>query len=545
MSVARSSLLFSLGTLVSRFAGLLRDRIVLSVFGASELMSGFIIAFRIPNMLREMLAEGALGSSFTKVYSELATKDKERARLLLLDALILMTIASIIICIIGIIIAPYLVKLMTSEAESGPQMIAVATGLTRLLFPFLGCMILGAICMGALHQKGTFFLTSVSPVFFNIFNILGALFFAKWLDVYGPEWIEKWIAPKAITGFTLGVLLGGLGQLLAQLYGIWSELSAAWQTYHLRSPWTPDIRKMLLLMGPMALAASAGQIRTVINNYFATTAGAGAVVWLDSAFRLLQLPIGLFGVAISSAVLPALSKALAAAGGRVNEKASLEIQNAVELVLWLMAPCFAFYAVNNVDVVKCLLQSGHFKAYDAEQTGSALFAYSFALLGYGLSKVMTSFYFALERTRFALYVSLATIVFNASINWYLVSHHGHTGLAWGYSVTQTLSIGLLVYGMRGHHITINRTKGLKSFGLLTLAILLSVAVMEFALRSIRDRHLFQSGLVWVDSGLVLLINGTLCLAIFATFGLSYLRLTPQKAWAKLAQRRRSPRSSAK
>jgi len=303
------------------------------------------------------------------------------------------------------------------------------------------------------------------------------------------------------------------------------------------------MRKMLLLMGPMALAASAGQIRTVINNYFATTAGAGAVVWLDSAFRLLQLPIGLFGVAISSAVLPALSKALAAAGGRVDPKASLEIQNAVELVLWLMAPCFAFYAINNIDVVKCLLQSGHFKAYDAEQTGAALFAYSFALLGYGLSKVMTSFYFALERTRFALYVSLLTIAFNASINWYLVSHYGHTGLAWGYSVTQTLSIGLLVYGMRGHQIAINWPKALKSLSLLSLSIVLSMALMTVCLGWIGGGDFFHSGLVWLDSGLVLLINGTLCLTIFVTIGLFYLRLTPPKAWAKLVRRRRSPRSS--
>jgi len=196
-------------------------------------------------------------------------------------------------------------------------------------------------------------------------------------------------------------------------------------------------------------------------------------------------------------------------------------------------------------VVKCLLQSGHFKAYDAEQTGAALFAYSFALLGYGLSKVMTSFYFALERTRFALYVSLVTIAFNASINWHLVSHHGHTGLAWGYSVTQTLSIGLLVYGMRGHQIVINWTKGLKSLGLLTLSIVLSMALMEISLGWIRERDLFHSGLVWLDSGLVLLINGTLCLAIFATIGLFYLRLTPKKAWTKLTRRRRSPRPSVK
>ena len=543
MSVARSSFLFSLGTLVSRFAGLLRDRIVLSVFGASDMMSGFIIAFRIPNMLREMLAEGALGSSFTKVYSALSVADKERARKLLTDALLLMTIVSIVVCTLGIIAAPAIVKLMTSESESGPEMIRVATGLTRILFPFLACMILGAIAMGALHQRGTFFLTAVSPVFFNIFNILGALFFASWMDRYGPDWVEVWIAPKAITGFTIGVLCGGLAQLLAQLYGIWGEIRLGWRDYAWHLPWSPDLKKMLLLMGPMALAASAGQIRTVINNYFATTAGPGAVVWLDSAFRLLQLPIGLFGVAISSAVLPTLSRALAAAGGRVDLAASREIQHAVELVLWLMTPCFAFFAINDVHVVRCLLQSGHFTALDANQTGAALFAYSFALLGYGLSKVMTSFYFALERTKFALYVSLITIAFNASINWYLVAHHGHTGLAWGYSVTQTLSIGMLIYGMRGHGISIVWPSALKSMILLAGAALVSMLLMHLTLSLLVERRVFQTGLVWLDSGLILLINGTLCLVCFGTLGLFYLQLTPRTAWAKLAQKRRRPKSS--
>lgn len=543
MSIARASLFFSLGTLVSRFAGLLRDRIVLSVFGASDTMSGFIIAFRIPNMLREMLAEGALGSSFTKVYSGLAVADQARARKLLLDALVLMTVVSVVVCTLGIIAAPAIVRLMTSEAESAPAMTAVATGLTRLLFPFLACMILGAIAMGALHQRGTFFLTSVSPVFFNIFNIIGALFFSSWMVSYGPDWIETWIAPKAITGFTIGVLCGGLAQLLAQLYGIWSEVREAWRDYDWHLPWSSDLKKMLLLMAPMALAASAGQIRTVINNYFATTAGAGAVVWLDSAFRLLQLPIGLFGVAISSAVLPSLSRALAAAGGKVDQRSSREIQNAVELVLWLMAPCFVFYAINDVHVVRCLLQSGHFKAHDANQTAAALFAYSFALLGYGLSKVMTSFYFALEQTRFALYVSLITIAFNASINWYLVDQFGHTGLAWGYSVTQTLSIGLLVFGMRGQGISVNWSDALKSLATLTVAATLSLLLMQISLSLITEHHLFHTGLVWLDSGLILLVNGLLCVLVFASLGLFYLQLTPHAAWAKLTNRRRRPKSS--
>jgi putative peptidoglycan lipid II flippase len=393
--------------------------------------------------------------------------------------------------------------------------------------------------MGALHQRGAFFITSASPVFFNVFNILGALLFSEWLERYGPAWIDVAIAPRRITGFAIGVLCGGAAQLLLQVVGATKELKAALGEYRWHIPWSSDLRSVLILMGPMALAASAGQIRTVINNYFATTAGSSAVVWLDSSFRLLQLPIGLFGVAISSAVLPPLAKAIGAAGGKVDRLASRQMQHAIEMVTWLMAPCLAFYAVNSLDVVRCLLQSGHFGAEDAHQTARALFAYSFALPGYGLSKVMTSFFFALERTRYALAVSLITIAANTSMNWYLVSHFGHTGLAWGYALTQTLSIALFVYGMRGQGIQVEWRPFARSMLLLGGAVLLSLGVMSLVAHLWDLGSFLKTGSPLLDSGALLLVNGLLCVSIFGGLAMFYLKLTPRSAWSKLRRRRRS------
>lgn len=537
MSIAKSSFLFASGTLISRVAGLVRDRAVLAAFGASEVAEGFTIAFRIPNMLREMLAEGALGSSFTKVYSGLYTTDPARAKRLLWDAMVLMTLVALIVCAIGAFLSPWVVRLTTADTEQRQVLIATATGLTRLLFPFLGFMILGAICMGALHQRGRFFITAVSPVPYNIFSILGAVLFSKLFVTYAPDWVERVFAGKAITGLAVGVLLGGMAQFLVQLVGIWKELLEG-RHAATGSFFSPDVRKMLWLMAPMSLAASAGQINTMINQYFATTAEQGAVVWLYSSFRLLHFPIGIFGVAIGAAVLPSLSRALAKTSSIVNAEASLEMQNAVELVLWLMTPCFVFYVVNNLEVVRCLYQSGHYTAYDSEQTAVALNAYSYALISYGLSKVMTSFYFAMERTRFALKISLINVVTNAIANYLLVHRYGHEGIAYGYSLTQGLGVAMLIFGMRGHGVTLNRSRLYRSIGFMVLAGVAAGCVMRGVLMMSEGMPSMATLPVWLSSGLILLVNGVICLAFFFGLGLVCLRLTPKAAWEKLSRRRR-------
>lgn len=536
MSVAKSSFVFAGGTLISRVAGLVRDRVVLAAFGSSELMSGFLIAFRIPNMLREMLAEGALASSFTKVYSSLNATDPDRARKLLRDAFLLMSVVALGVCALGIVAAPWIVQLITSEGESSRVMVETATGLTRLLFPFLGFMILGAVAMGALHQSGRFFITSVSPLLFNVFSIIGALVLARYFPEYAPDWVEKAFADKAITGLAVGTLLGGMAQSGLQLWGIGRELRQGFRAS--AGPfWSEDVKKMLLLMGPMTLAASAGQINTVINSYFATTAEQGAVTWLYASFRLLHFPIGIFGIAISSAVLPALSRALARAGGAMGLEASREMQNAVELVLWLMTPCFVFYVVNDLQVVQCLYQSGRYTPNDSLQTAIALHAYSYALISYGLSKVLTSFYFAMERTKYALKVSLFTMAANAAANYFLVAKYGHEGLAYGYSVTQALSVLLLIVGMSGNGVHIESFRFFRSMGLMVSAAVLAAGAMRLVLLGSGDLQLLADLPIWLSSGVLLVVNGSLCVAVFLGAALVCLKMTPKRALDLLRRRR--------
>ena len=179
-NLTKSSLLFAAGTFLSRVTGLLRDIIVTAFFGAGIMLDAFLIAFRIPNLFREMLAEGALANAFTKVFAELFESDPKRAKQFFADTLLLVTLVGMIISVTGILLAPSFVNLMTSFSEPDPQLVENATHFTRILFPFLAIMMVGAIFAGALHQYGRFFSSAIAPIGFNMGYIFGATVLAAW-----------------------------------------------------------------------------------------------------------------------------------------------------------------------------------------------------------------------------------------------------------------------------------------------------------------------------------------------------------------------------
>lgn len=540
MSVARSSFLFAFGTLFSRFGGLIRDMVVVGVFGASIFMDAFLIAFRIPNLLRDLVAEGALGSAFTKVFSSVWEEDRDRAVKLLWQALYLATIASFVICLLGIIFAPQLVHMMTLLSggdASSEEFRHNAVGLTRLLFPYLGMTMVSAVTMGALHQKGRFFLSAVSPLAFNIGNIIGALAFAPLMVQFAPEWWPELIAEPAISGLALGCLVGGLFYFLWQLQAVskdfLKDVKGVWREW----PWSNDIKNVFAIMIPAAIAASAGPINVFVNTNFATSAGEGAVSWLNYAFRLLQLPIGLFGVAVGAAVLPQLSRSLVRSNSVVDKEVAGHLQSAIELVLWLTVPCMIFILVNSQPVIDLLFQHGRFTSNDSFQTARALYAYSYGMLGYGLIKVLTSFYYAVERTSFAMKIALFSIGVNFFGNYWLVNTYGFVGLAMTSSITLSFNALVLALGLWPHKIRFERKK------LLNTALYLIVAsVLCMALMQLLDKLLvfFAYGGMNSVKGTALLkvlINGTLTALLFVTFGLIRLGKTPREALSLLRQMR--------
>jgi putative peptidoglycan lipid II flippase len=429
---------------------MLSNSVRAAVFGATVHHDAFLIAYRIPNLLREMLAEGALGSSFTKVFSSLWEQDEARARKVLMDSLWLTTLALTIVCGIGMIAAPWLVSLLTVSSGSNQQgdiLVFQATGMTRLLFPFILFMSVGAVASGALHQRGQFFLSSTSSIALNLGFILGCLGLPQLMTALAPEWIDQVFADRRVVGLCIGVLFGGLLQLLLQLSGIWRPLLKGRLGRPTFMPISQDVKKVVTLMGPMVIASSSGLINVLINSNFATSLNAGAVTWIDNAFRVIHLPIGIFGVALGTVALPSLTQAVARAGGVVDKGVSQELQTNLELILWLILPSLGFIMLNSFEIAQLLYEYGRTTESDAHAISEAMFAFSFGILGLGSIKVLTSFYYAINRTGYAMRVSLLSIAINFLANHFLVQRLGHVGLAMTASIVVNLNATLLLLGM--------------------------------------------------------------------------------------------------
>jgi putative peptidoglycan lipid II flippase len=549
MSIAKSSFIFGAGTLLSRISGIARESVIGAVFGASLAMDAFVVAFRIPNLLRELLAEGALGSSFTKVYSSLSVNNAAAANKLLIQTIQFVVMVSIAICGLGILFADNLVQLMTlldGTSSGSAQFQDMTTALTKILFPFIGFISVGAIVQGALYQRGGFFLAGVAPILFNVFSIIGALWLAPFASMITPTSVSVSISDPAILGLAVGTLLGGAAQAGIQAWGLWKPLIQGNSIFSAGAfPWSSDLKKVLWLMAPMVIAGSSGQVNTIVNTNFATSLGEGAVTWLYFAFRLVQLPIGMFGVAIGAAVLPALSKSITEANGKVSPKASQEIINAMDLVAWLLVPCTLGLMLSSVDITRLLYEGGRFSTEDTEATARAIEAYSYGLLGYGVLKVMNSYYYATGRTRFPMVVGLLSIAINYALNSVLVKKVGHDGLALTASIVLTLNATLLVLGMTKDQVTVNWQQVWTSLSLLTIG---SGCVL--ALHKLYDpmvgsasfgRWLLPSqGLIYlkIDAAIRVGIDAILIGTIFATIGLLRIKKTPREA-LQLLRRRKS------
>ncbi len=522
MSLGKSSLLFAIGTFLSRLTGVLRESVIAGVFGANAVLDALIVANRIPNLLRELLAEGALGASFTKVYANLKAQDEsdkiaKRANLFIVQSLLFFSLLTGLICILGMIFAPEIVKLMTlftSESETHTRFLHDTIGLTRLLFPFIAFMTVGAIASGVLHQKGMFFTSAISSVALNVGVIIGALIFARLLTNYGPDWIESSIADRSSTGLALGILLGGLCQTLIQFRGLGRAEFSGLQIPR-KFPWSKDVKKVCVLMGPMVIAGSAGQINVLVNTNFATALQEGSVTWLNFSFRILQLPIGIFAVGVGVISLPALTRVIARNGSSSEIANSLE--NALSLVIWLVLPCLCFLLLNSLPTTQLLYEHGRFTSLDSIATSDALFYYSFSLIAYGCLKVLTSYYYAVERTHYAMKVSLFSILVNLGANLFFVSHLGHKGLALSTSCTLSMNALLLFWGLRQDSLKWEKEKIQKTFYLLLSSFILAIILQILCRPFVEHASFLNSWATKWRATYIIGVNGTLVVIVFAIF----------------------------
>ncbi|HXV48750.1 MAG TPA: murein biosynthesis integral membrane protein MurJ [Candidatus Binatia bacterium] len=442
-SVARNAGIVSLAVMASRVLGLVRDQVFAVLFGAGLQYDAFLTAFRVPNLLRDLLAEGALSAAFVTTFTQtLQSKGKEAAIRLsnYVATLIILFIAAI--SILAWLFTPEIVRALAPGFFDVPGKAQLTIDLTRIMIPFLLLIALAAQAMGMLNAFGIFGLPALASAFFNIGSVVGGLLLGFLL---GPA-----LGLSAIAGMAYGVVIGGFLQLAVQ----WPSLSRCGVSYRPDlSVRDPGVRQIVRLIGPAIIGVAAVQINVFVNTNFASaivdpttgTVANGPVSWLNYAFRFMQFPIGVFGVAIATAALPSLSRSM------VNPDYGVFRQTLVHslaLVFLLCIPSAVGLAVLAKPIVALIFEHGKFTAFDTVQTANALAAYAVGLAGYGAIKVLSPAFYALDDARTPMLISVGSIVVNYVMNSLLVGPFGHVGLAFSTSTVALVNFLLLALLMR-------------------------------------------------------------------------------------------------
>ena len=423
--LARSAGVIGLATMTSRILGLVREQVLAYYFGAGDAMDAFRVAFRLPNLLRDLFAEGAMSAAFVPTFTSYLTRDgRERAWRLgnaVLNALILVTL---VLVAAGFILAPTLVRLLAADFGEVPGKLELTIFLARIVLPFLMLVAVAAAFMGMLNALGHFFVPALSPATFNLASITLIVALVPFAHTLG-------VLPIVIVA--AGIILGGIAQVAIQ----WPILVAEGFRYEPRIDLgDKGLRRVLLLMGPGTMGLAATQINVFVNMVLATSQGTGAVSWLDYAFRLMYLPIGLFGVSVATVSTPAISRMVAA--GQIGQVRST-IAHAISLMMLLNVPATLGLVVLAEPIVRVIFEHGSFTPADTVATASALRFYALGLLGYSVVRIVSPAFYALGRSRIPVLVSASSVVFNVALNLALVRVLGYRGLALGTALTALLN----------------------------------------------------------------------------------------------------------
>jgi putative peptidoglycan lipid II flippase len=432
--LARSAGLISIATMASRLLGVAREVVLAALFGASAgpAMDAYNVAFRVPNFLRDLFAEGAMTAAFVPTFTRtLASRGREAAwRLgnLVMNVLILVTTVCVIL---GIIFAEQITGFIASGHQfvSVPGKFELTVQLTRIMMPFLTTVAVAVAMMGMLNSLHRFFVPAFSPAMFNIATIISAFTLVPLMPMVG-------LPP--IAGIAIGTVLGGLGQIAVQ----WPALRKEGFRYQpILDSRDPDLREILRLMGPGTLGLAAVQINVTVNTFLASTQPEGSVSFLQYAFRLMYLPIGLFGVSIATAALPDLSKQAADAN-----KAAMRstISSGLRMMLMLNVPATIGLIAIALPIVELILQRGMFGPADSAATAAALMFYAPGLLGYSAVKIASPSFYALGDSRTPVIASVTSVAVNLILNLMLVQSFGFRGLALGTAIAALVNAGILL-----------------------------------------------------------------------------------------------------
>ncbi len=440
MSLIKSASVVSLFTLASRLTGLVRELLMAAMFGASAMTDAFNVAFRIPNLLRRLFAEGAFSQAFVPVLA--ASKEKNGALatgLLVNQVATVLAWALVLTSIVGIAAAPLLVLAMASGLQRNPQAFEAASFMTRLMFPYIACMSLVALAAGVLNTWKKFAVPAATPVLLNLCMIGAAWLLAPWFKTQGIE---------PMYAMAVGVMAGGLLQLAVQIPALravgmlprialrWPDVKAAWGD--------EGTQNILRLMLPALLGVSVAQISLLINTQIASHLATGSVSWLTYADRLMEFPTAMLGVALGVVLMPQLAAAKAASDG---QKYSDMIDWGLRLVLLLAVPSAVALLTFAQPLVAVLYHYGAFKEADVPQVARALMGYGLGLIGLVAIKVLAPAYYAKQDIKTPVKIAIVVLIFTQILNYFLVPYLQHAALALSIGLGALLNAACLLWGL--------------------------------------------------------------------------------------------------
>lgn len=501
-----STLVVSSMTLLSRILGLIRDVVLARYLGVSAGTDAFFVAFRIPNFLRRLFAEGAFNQAFVPVLSEYRTNGSQAAVRELINRVAgTLGLTLSLVTVIGVIGAPVLITLFAPGFGDDPVKRALAVEMLRLTFPYLFFIALTAFSGAILNTWGRFAVPAFTPVLLNISLIGCALFLTPFFSDQRMAVALAW-----------GVLIAGVVQLLFQLpflarIGLMPKPQVRWRD--------PGVKKILALMAPAIFGVSVSQINLLLDTVLASLLETGSVTWLYYSDRLVELPLGIFAIAIGTVILPSLSKKHASAS---TEEFSRTLDWAMRMVLLLGLPAGLALLVLAEPLLTALFQYGEFSTFDVGQASMSLQAYSAGVVAFMLIKVLAPGYFARQDTRTPVRIGIIAMAANMVFNLLLVWHLRHVGLAMATALSAWLNAALLYRGLKAGGVY-QPSPGWGRFFLRLIGG--SAAMVATVLWLIGQTDLWQTGLAWQRGSFIVAVVAAGALAYFA--GLALLGLRPR------------------
>jgi len=429
--ISRGVRSFTVGTAISRVMGLVREMVFAHLFGASQSAAAdaFNVAFRIPNMLRDLFAETSLSAAFIPVLTAERAKSKEAQNRLASNIFNVLFLVTGAISIAGLLLSPVLAKWIAFGFGKVPGKIELTAQLTGILFPFLLFISLGAWAMSYLNTERSFFLPSVAPALFNVFSILVPVLTYGWYVARGKE---------PIFGMAIGVLVGGLMQFLIQMPLIFRK---GYRYSLFMSFRDPEFRRVMALFIPVAIGLAGPRINVLVNTILVTPLKQGSVSWLNYAYRLMQLPLGLFGVAVGTVTLQSLSRLVV-----VNDTAAVRSRlfDSMKMALFLTVPTSILIAFLSQPLTRIIYQRGHFRAQDTLPTALAVILYTLGIPFIACIRNVAAVFYAYKDARWPMLSSLASVCLTITLNVSLIHVLGFMIFPLSTSIAEGLNLTLLL-----------------------------------------------------------------------------------------------------